>query len=195
MTTAPVAMPEATPTQTAPTATPAAATAPQPYPAGTRTGTPADDAVLAALEAPSPDALKALFALTPAPCKVNPQSITNPPLCPAGVAAGTLVPVFRAMSCESVWPDYLEEILTTVWKSPRPLVAIYKDPTDYYSWLPAAEYALIIHTLGNTASGGSPAVVRVALGKVNGIAFGCGQPFEQSVAGVTADRFVLPPRP
>jgi hypothetical protein len=201
--TATAAGPSVTPTSSESSPTPSATptevtlTSPRPYPQGTQVGIPAVDSVLKALEAPTPDALEALFVETPAPapCVINPQGIHSPPLCPAGVASGSLVPVFRATACESVWPDSLQRVLTgPLWTSPRPLLAIYRNPTDAYSWLPAADYAIIIHTLGNTESRGWPAVIRVQGDHVNGIAFGCGQDFEELTAGIGADRYVLPPQ-
>lgn len=167
---------------------------PDPYAVGTRTGIAEVDGVLAALEAESHDALEALFTLTPAPCVINPQGITNPPLCTEGVRAGTLVPVFRATSCESVWPAYLDELLTgQVWSRPHPVLAIYRDPTDAYSWLPAADFAILV-LQGGPPNNGRPAVIRVSGGRVSGIAFGCGHTFAQLVAGVDTGRFVLAPR-
>ncbi len=163
---------------------------PDPYPPGTRSGAADVDGVIEALESASPDALKALFELTPAPCVINPQGLTNPPLCPEGVAAGTPVPVFRATACESVWPEYLEQVLTQVWQADRLLLAIYQDPTDAYSWLPAANYAIVL----SRGWGGQPFVVRVKDGRVNGIAFGCGQSFPQLVADVEDWRYLLPPK-
>jgi hypothetical protein len=164
---------------------------PEPYPPGTRSGAADVNAVIEALESASPDALKALFELTPAPCVVNPQSLTNPPLCPEGVAAGTPTPVFRATACESVWPEYLEEVLTQLWQEERPLLAIYQDPSDAYGWLPAANYA-IVATRGQ--EGGQPFVIRVKDGRVNGIAFGCGQSFPDLVADIEDWRYLLPPQ-
>jgi hypothetical protein len=167
---------------------------PPPYPPGTRTGVAAVDEVLAALAADSPGPLKTLLQSTPAPCVVNPQGITNPPLCPEGVPAGTLVPVFRASACESVWPDYFDQLLRdSLWRGPRPVLAIYRDPTDAYGWLPPADYAVVVLQAGPPA-GGRPAVIRVSNGRVNGILFGCGHTFDQLVAGVDAARFVLPPQ-
>lgn len=171
---------------------PVAPAVPDPYPVGTRTGIPSLDTVLAALDAEDAGPLRALFALTPAPCVINPQSITNPPLCPDGTPAGTPVPVFRATSCESLWPDYLEEVLL-LWEGPRRVLAIYRDPTDAYAWLPAAEYAIVVRGV-NDPRGEVPAVVRVSAGRVNGIAFGCGQSFEEQTAGIDPGRYLLPPQ-
>jgi hypothetical protein len=71
------------------------------------------------------------------------------------------------------------------------VLAIYHDPTDAYGWLPAADYAIVVAQ--GPPGDGWPAVVRVEDGRVNGIAFGCGQGFERLVEGVTPDRYLLPP--
>ena len=191
----PTLLPSTTTTATASTAatpvpvteTPAANGLPRAYPAGTRTGIAEADAVLAALEAPTPDGLKALFMLTPSPCVNDPKTITNPPLCPPGVAAKTMVPVFRAMGCEAHWPDYLESVLSGAWKYPRPLLAIFRTVPEAFAWLPAADYGVIIETRGAPT-----VVVRISAAKVNGIDTGCGQGLDHFVEGVTASRFILP---
>ena len=88
-----VATPGSTPTAGATNAAGAAG-----YPAGTSTGIPALDALVVTLTSGDVAAVKSVLVETPSPCVVNPQTIHNPPACPDGVAAGTLLPVFRAMA-------------------------------------------------------------------------------------------------
>jgi hypothetical protein len=190
---------EATPTPPqAATGTPALTPPPappvvRPHPPHTRTGVASVDAVIDALLAGPPGAFEAFFVDTPSPCVANPMGIHNPPACPPGVGAGTLLPVFRAMAGEAVWPESLPGVVENFLAQPHPLLAVYRGASEEISWLPPAEYAIVAHGYGNSPSGGHPVEIRVQDGHVNGIRFHCRQTAEECLAGVTPDRFILPP--
>lgn len=115
------------------------------YPAGTTTGIPELDIVIAALVSGDVAAVRALLIATPSPCVVNPQGIHDPPACPEGVAAGALLPVFRASAGESVWPDDLERVLPQDIARNRVLHAVFRSgPTRPDSWVPGGEYAIVM---------------------------------------------------
>jgi hypothetical protein len=72
-----------------------------PYPAGTRTGDPEVDAVIAAFEARDAAALTAQISFYPIPC-TDAEGIGGLP-CPAGMMAGAPVDVFGYGTCEGGW--------------------------------------------------------------------------------------------
>jgi hypothetical protein len=69
------------------------------YPWSTRTGVAVVDSVLAALETGGPLPVQG----TQIACVEEPQGIGAPPMCPEGVAEGTLVDGFFSSTCEGSW--------------------------------------------------------------------------------------------
>jgi hypothetical protein len=175
-----------------PTGTPTIAVSPTATPArGPQSGVPELDRVVATVLSGSVPAIQALFVETPSPCVVKPQGIHNPPACPDGVAGGTLLPVFRATACESVWPnDYPPTPVSTWAGRPHVVFAVAKGPTELYNWLPASEYAVIFNETGPDGLG---SVVFVTGGRITGFGFGCGQSAQQILAQITHQGFLLPP--
>ncbi len=135
-------------------------------------------------------AIQALFVETPSPCVVKPQGIHNPPACPDGVPGGALLPVFRATSCESVWPEYLATAMD-YWAPRRHAVyAILRQPSTTYGWLPASDFAVALSDLDPDGWGSA---VFVTGDRITGIAFGCGQPVQGVAAAIASAGYVLPP--
>ncbi len=166
---------------------------PRTYPTATRTGFPELDRVLDAVFSGNPAQLRALFEPTPSPCVANPQGIHDPPACPEGTAAGTLLPVFRAMAGEAVWPEHLDSALPAWLRGRHEVYAIYRDvPPAINGWIPAAEYAIALVDLDMSPMFASE--VRVSGGRVTGFIFGGSLGVERYTEGVSLDRFVLPPR-
>jgi hypothetical protein len=186
--------PAATATATQPaTATPEIPVPPS-YPDSTRTGISEVDAVLDAVSSANSPQLQSLFELTPSPCVVNPIGIHNPPKCPDGVSAGTLIPVFRAMAGEAVWPDYLPGALSAWLRGDLQVFAVYRTAAPMFNgWIPAADHAIVFADLGRQAEPWFASEVRVTGGRVTSITFGGSSGPERFVEGVPASEFVLPP--
>jgi hypothetical protein len=186
------AIPSLSPTvSSAPTETPTIAVSPTATPAhGTQSGVPELDRVIATVLSGSIPAIQALFVETPSPCVVKPQGIHTPPACPDGVADGTLIPVFRASVCESVWPDYLPTALSAWASRPHVVFAAAKGPTGFYKWLPAADYGVVLNETGPEGYG---SVVFVTGGRITGLGIGCAQTPQQILAQITHQGFLLPP--
>jgi hypothetical protein len=163
---------------------------PDGYPLSRSTGVKDIDDILAAIASGNISRLQPLFSETLSPCVVDPQSIANPPRCPAGVPAGTAMPIFRASSCDSVWPDYLLTALAAWFGRPHLVYAVYNQPPVAYSWLPAAQYAVVFND--PTANGGG-SFIRITDTKITGWDFGCGQPPSKLLSGVSASQYVVAP--
>lgn len=88
------------------------------HPPGTRSGLPAVDRVLAAIEGGDPAAVRAAFAFAPVACVTEPSGIGSPPICRPGEAPGTPVDVVILASCEGSYAradevgDTLERLLS-----------------------------------------------------------------------------------
>lgn len=175
-----------------PTLTPAPAS-PDGYPLSRSTGVKDVDDILAAIASGNIGRIEPLFSETASPCVVDPQSITNPPRCGAGIPAGTAMPIFRASACDSVWPDYLLTALAGWFSQPQLVYAVYSQAPMAYSWLPAAQYAVVFN---EPKANGSGSFIRITDGKITGWAFGCGQPPSTLLSGVSASQYVVaPPAP
>jgi hypothetical protein len=104
VTTGTVPAPTALPTP-APTATPTPA-GPRTYSPGTRTGRAEIDPVLTAIEAGTPDALRAIVRYVSPPCvAVRPQGIGPVAVCPVGVSPGTPIDEFPSAPGEGTYID------------------------------------------------------------------------------------------
>ncbi len=165
------------------------------YPTSFRTGTPEIDVVLDAIFAADSEMLTSLFEPTPSPCVVKPQGIHNPPACPDGVAGGTLLPIFRAMAGEAVWPDYMPEAMSAWLDRPHAVYAVFRAPEPMFNgWIPDADYAIVLADLGRETEPWFASEVRVTDGRITSITFGGSSGVERYVEGIPADRFILAPR-
>ncbi len=129
----------------APAATPGTATTTVPPTPGANasTGIPDLDRLIAILTSGDVAAVKAILIETPSPCVVT--GIYNPPACPAGVAAGTMLPVFRASAGEAVWPGDLERVLDSSVTRNRTLYGVRISlPIPGQQWVPAGNYAIVV---------------------------------------------------
>lgn len=132
------------------------------------------DAVLAALASGEAVRVAALFEAIPSPCVVKPQGIHNPPACPDGVAAGTLLPVARASAGEAVWPGDLERVLA--------------------AWLGREQrvFAVIFEDLGLP---GWSSYAQIARGHIVSFAFDGNTPPSLRLMDLSPVRVIVPPPP
>jgi len=184
----------ATPPATTTPASAVATTTPAPpspdgYPLSRSTGVQEVENILAALASGNIFRIQPLLSETPSPCVVDPQQIANPPRCPAGVPAGTALPVFRASACESVWPEDLLNPLAFWFGRSQLVYAVYRQP-QAVRWLPAAEYAVVFN---DVAPGGWASSILITGGKIVGWDFGCGQPPTKLLSSVSASQYIVAP--
>lgn len=139
------------------------------YPAGTHTGVADLDAVIDTVQSGNATAIQALFVQTPSPCVINPQGIHNPPACPTGVAADTLLPVFRAAAGEAIWPTNLKSVVESSATRDRTLYAVFSSEGAKVQggWVPTGKHAILL----GDASKQSGALYFVEGGKIVGAEF------------------------
>ena len=144
----------------------------------TRTGDPLIDRVIdAALDADA-DALLALAAFEDTPCVEDGD--TGDFLCPDGVAAGTVIPVFGFVGCHGI-PSTREETRTEFERWSRDSIGLYAVFRD------AGSIVLLL-----TRDGAALTVPLTADGRMRYVDAGCGQRPPEWVAG-RATGFILPP--
>lgn len=116
------------------------------------TGIPDLDRLIAILTSGDVAAVKAILIEMPSPCVVNPRDIQNPPACPDGVAAGTLLPVFRASAGEAVWPGQLDQGLPDSVAQNRTLYGVQRSGPTSQQWIPAGNFMIVLGDAARTSS-------------------------------------------
>ena len=173
--TAPTAATEATTTTvsssetTSPPATTAATSATAGVPQGSRTGIPAVDTVIEAIETQDAATFQSLLRFTQTPCdNDHPRDGEGPPQCsdiPGQPSSGTPVEAFYQSDCAVHWRTDVFPVVDSFFLSKPELFAVFKlnlnQPLRGESYLPRPEYGLV-YEMGGTASGG-PIEYRVSL--------------------------------
>lgn len=116
---------------------------------------------------------------------------TDRPLCPPGVAEGTMVPVFPAAGCHSfTYPQELPGMFTSRPDVPFRLYAIYRSSAEHprVARLPAGELGIIEDrgTLGGR-------VFAISAGKIVSADFACGLSAADLAAMVPPNTFMIAP--
>lgn len=104
------------------------------HPRGARTGNPAIDAVITALEAGNKEAIARLAQFRAAPC-TNEEGLGGPPKCSPGVAPGTPIEAMPSGGCEGGW--WLKDEFLSAEGLGR-FIAAYRDPQLYAVYRPPA---------------------------------------------------------
>jgi hypothetical protein len=187
------------PTATArPTATPPPPTATPPvsvpgYPADKRTGVPAIDKVVEAILSGDPAKAGPLLVFTPVACVAKQDGIGAPPLCPAGVAEGTIVDAFAVGSCEGGFTVRGDEagLIQNLAGPGHRLYAAWevelRDGTPGYAVLFGAPGQNAVPVFAHTAYVSAAGIVTAN--------FGCGASPKDRLAFLKITKFLLPPPP
>ncbi len=166
------------------------------YPPGMSSGVPEVDVVVGAALEGDAKALAALAAFEQIACVAVPQGLGGPPICPEGVADGTVVAVMRVAECEGTY-FYREGIEGDLQRATRDLLglyAVYQVPEDAPGspFSPAGSYgAVFAAEFGGRLVGVTFVVQGASLAAIN---FGCGDTPERAVAWGEVD-LILPPPP
>lgn len=73
---------------------------------------------------------------------------------------------------------------------PQLVYAVYSQAPMAYSWLPAAQYAVVFN---DPTANGWGSFIRITDAKITGWDFGCGQPPTKLLSGVSASQYVVAP--
>ncbi len=168
------------------------------YPIGTRTGVPAVDAALRAIEAGDTAAFEALFVLTSTSCT---EPGAGEIACPPGQPVGTPVEVFPVPQCEGAsvqrGDPVLAEIASVVVSRPLFLYAVGElSPAEW----PNSSHVIFLGSAKDSGSAAQlPAVdqavmVFTSAEGVHAINIGCGSSAARRVAEVSPVGFVLAPK-
>lgn len=135
------------------------------------------------------EAIRAATRRVPTECAAN--------WCPAGVEAGTAIPIIRAMGCEPLLPNDMpggtDGALDWFTSGPRVLLAVFDETLagPAFDWVPRGSHEVVVWA----TSMGWASAFHVSDGGIAGIRFGCGHRPQQYCAGVDSSRFLVGPLP
>ena len=152
---------------------------------------PSIEPIVQALLSKDWGAIQPLLQERPEPCITTPRIGLEGPVCPAGVSAGTPVPVFPAAGCHwFMTAPELEGQFSA--RGDLRIYAIYRASAEHprISRLPAGDIGIILER-GNL--GGQ--IFAISGVKIVSADFGCGIPAREVAAQVPSSRFLVAPPP